>query len=506
MIESIVNAFTKNSFIFSRKGGSGGGDFQEALAQHDQQQVGNQGHSSNKFDSSYQYNHEDQDRPKEYQGESDSYDQDEEASVNTDVDKRMEDSSSKSEDAVEEAGSSEGKVNGEDAVEEAEDFPGVEEAKELDILAFLKELGLSEENLKIIKEIVANPDKMPNDDVLSKLLTELKASISKKMPPEFLKKMEAFTAKFQQLLKEGHKHVSNELKQMIDGSAGKPSSQKAMPREVASEFKGEAEVQDKVDKQIKHNNSKHAAMKEVSQDMKNVKFNTEVDPRFTQDTKKSNQAFQARQAQFHAQAGNASAKQQGNKGQQQSGGEASLKSPNFIKKMKTILKSNAQNSQSADFSLNQQSKVQTNNVKPSFMNRVSTGQFMQQLVDKIQSMVKASTTLSASVDFKSAEFGDMKLAAEAQGTNLAVKLSNIASTMKVDIISLKSELDSELKNLGFENIELDFGTGSENGSNSNAFEQEMQKRLSGEHVKLPGDHLADLKLIDEWMKDFERVM
>ena len=501
MIESIVSAFTKNSFIFSGKGGSGGGDFQEALAQHDQQQLSTQEQSSNKFDNSFQYKQDDQYKPEEYEEASSSYDKEASSSydkeANSSYDKEANSSYDKEADES---------VKAEVATEESSRTDESEDVKELDILAFLKELGLNEENLKLIKDLIANPDKMPNDEVLNKLLAELKTSLSKDMPPEFMKKMEAFSEKFQQLLKEGHKHVSKELKQMLDNSATKQNTQKAIVKEGASEFRHEVDGQDKVDKQIKHNNSKHAAMKEVSQDMKNVKFNTEIDPRFTQDTKKSNQAFQARQAQFHAQAGNSSAKQQGGAGQQQNGGEASMKSPNFIKKMKTILKSNAQNTQNADFSLNQQSKVQGPNIKPSFMNRVSTGQFMQQLVDKIQSMVKAGTTLSASVDLKSAEFGDMKLAAEAQGTNLAVKLSNIASTMKADIVSLKGELDAELKNLGFENVELDFGTGSENGSHSNAFEHEMQKRLSGEHVKLPGDQLADLKLIDEWLKGFEKVM
>ena len=493
MIESLVNAFTKNSFIFSRKTDQGGADFQNALAQHDQQQVHNQNQNDKSFDNTFEYAKDEQYRRDDYNHDDETSfkeEQYEKESETVQDEQKME--------VVESVADVE-----EDSVEKTEEDQPSTESKELDILKLLKELGLSEEDLKTIQEIIANPEKMPGDEVLNKVLASLKKAMSGEVPAEALKKLESFSDKFQQLLKEGHKHLSKDLKQMLTQN---PKAEKPVIKEDLGSFKGQLENQDKVDQQIKQNNSKFAAMKEVAQDAKNVKFNSEIDPRFAQDTKKSNQAFQARQAQFNAMAAGNTAKQQANTGQQQGGGEASLKSPNFIKKMKSILNSNSQNSQSADFNLNQQAKLQANNAKPAFMNRVNSGQFMQQLVDKIQNMVKANTTLSAKVDFSSAEFGDMKLAAEAQGTSLAVKLSNIASNMKADVVNLKAELDAELKNLGFENVELDFGSESDRGSNSNVFEDEMQKRLSGEHVKLPGDHLADLKAIDEWMKGFQKVM
>lgn len=477
MIESIVNAFAKNSFIFSSRKESGG-DFQQTLENHEQQ-IQNQDQSQYSSNDNYDYTYEDDYKPGEY----------------TDV--REED--------VEEVENSVNEESTDEDTEKVTEESSEQPIHQLDITALLKELGLSEESLKSIQKIVSGKDGLPGKELLNKLLTELKASLSKNMPPDLFKKVEAFTEKLQQFLKNGNTELTKDLKNILNNAGVKntPSAREA------SEFKPEVESHDKVDRMIKHNNARHYAMKEVAQDAKNVKFSSEIDPRFAQDTKKSNQAFQARQAQFHAMSGASAQKQpQGgmDQNQEQSSGEASLKSPNFIKKMKAILNNNSQNSQSPDFSLNQQGKVQVNNMKPAFMNRVANGQFMQQLVDRIQSMVKANTTLSASVDFKSAEFGDMKLAAEAQGTSLAVKISNIASTMKIDVLSLKSELDTELKNLGFESVEIDFGSGSEGGGNSNAFEQEMQKRLSGEHVKLPGDHLADLKAIDEWMKDFEKVM
>lgn len=265
MIESIVSAFAKNSFIFSRKGGAGDGDFQQALADHDKQQVQYRQYESNNDEDAYKFQHEDQYKADDYDN---SYSYEEGYSSEP-----LEENTNINEDEV---------VEGEE---------NKESTKDVDILALLKELGLSEENLKAIQEVIANPEKMPNDEVLNKILADMKASLAKDMPPELLKKVENFSEKFQQLLKEGHKHISKELKQMLAGSTNKAGAEKVALKNAPVEFRNELEGQDKVDNQIKNNNNKHAAMKEIAQDVKNVKFSSEIDPRFNQDTKKIQPGF-----------------------------------------------------------------------------------------------------------------------------------------------------------------------------------------------------------------------
>ena len=509
MIESLVEAFTKNNFLFKKSNSTGEGGFQETLDRYDQTQERSQYNNYKSEDSqrsaqeTFKANEYDESTADEYSEVVDTYEDDENK-------EQTEDTSSSTE-AVKEEEPEEEHSEQRDVEAEAKDEVSEKSEEEKsdieEILSLLEKLGISKEELQAFKKGLKNSEKEIKPDHLLKILESFKGNLkNSKLPTELVEKAEAFIEKLEQALNSKEGNPAKKLAELFKAPDKQGADKTPLVKEDATLLKNEQGKENRVDNQIKHNNTKFAEMKELSQDAKNVKFRSEVDPRFAQqDTQKTGQNLQAKQAQLNLAAqGN----QSGTNNQQNFKEDLPGKSPDFLKKMKNILKVNKQQSSQlneaaqADLS---KSQVQNNKLRPSFMNRLSNGRFLQQMVDRIQNMVKAGTTLSASVDFKSSEFGDMKLAAEAQGTNLAVKLSNIASNMKADVMSIKNELELELKNLGFENIELDFG-GEENSGRQNAFEDEMQKRLSGEHVKLPGDQLADIKAIEDWMRDYQKVM
>ncbi|MCM8541851.1 MAG: hypothetical protein NE328_16400 [Lentisphaeraceae bacterium] len=492
MIESLVNVFTRNNSIMSKKADSSGGDFQQTLSKYDQATESNQYQSYN--DDSYDYAEENQYRENDYSSDdSDAHTSQENEEYDSEADHESDEESTVSESSSSEESTSEPEVTVEVLAEMA---------------ALLEKLGVSKEDIAKIKDALATGDDKAIKEELSKLLSTLKNNLKArgganglnlKGAAEFIEKLENLTkSKDQNLSKQFTDLIKTGIQNLKTNPVAKESSQ--MPLE--------ANVENRTDKDIKLNNTKFAEMKEVAQGTKSIKFRTDVDPRFAQDTQKSTQNLQDKlvQTNIAAKAAGAQAGANGNKqGDNGAAGDPTGQSPDFLKKMKTILKVNSQPSQLGEAVQENSSKLQNTMLRPSFMNRATSGKFMQQLVHQIQNMVNSKTTLSASVDFRTAEFGDMKLAAEAQGSNLSVKLSNIASSMKLDIVSLKSELDTELKSLGFDNVELDFGTESET-SQRHAFQEEMNKRLGKDQVKLPGDHIADLNAISEWMKNFEKIM
>ena len=491
MIESLVNVFTRNNNLFSKKMDSPGGDFQQTLNQYDQQLSQQQEVSENTYSFSEQSH-------QSY--EEDNFSESEESAVTEDEYSSEE---SKSEETDQNEETKEVSENEEVVNAEKDETPVLQPFFNL-----LENIGVDKEAIAQIKELIQNPEKSLSKEDLGEFLKSLKNALKNNKSlvlPEGLKeKVTEFAAKLSKLIQGESKPTTGDFKQIVQNSEVNKSAEKPLAEKFANQQ--EPVLENKVEKQIQLNNAKHAQMKEVAQQAGNVKFRTEVDPRLAENsTHKSSQNLQAKQLQLNL--ANTAQTQNQNPGQQQGGeAEAEGKSPSFLQKMKTVLKTNnSSNNLQNDAVQADNPKVQTHGVRPSFMTRLSSGSFLQQMVNKIQAMTKAGSTLSASVDFKSSDFGDMKLAAEAQGTSLAVKLSNISSTMRSDILSLKSELDVELRNLGFENIDLDFGD-STNDKGSHAFEDEMQKRLSGEFVKLPGDHIADLKAIDEWMKNVERVL
>ena len=185
-----------------------------------------------------------------------------------------------------------------------------------------------------------------------------------------------------------------------------------------------------------------------------------------------------------------------------------MKPKKFLKKMKTALKmqGGAEKAPTAA-ALDLPTAKAQGQQRLSFINKLVSGKFMQQLVDKIQNMVKAQSSITASLDFKSVDFGDMKLAAEATGSKLAIKLAGIGQALSSEIVAMKSDLEVELKHLGFDDVDIDFGdSGRSDSEGKNPFEEELQRRVNKDPVKLPGDYLADLGKIDEWLKDYEKVV
>lgn len=179
--------------------------------------------------------------------------------------------------------------------------------------------------------------------------------------------------------------------------------------------------------------------------------------------------------------------------------------PEFIKKMKSALSMKSGEKAEGVSTFEAPPAKTTAGTKVSFVNKMVNGKFVQQMVEKIQNMVSQRTTISGSVDFKSVDFGELKLAAEVTGSRLVVKLSSTGQSVNNEILSMKGDLMSELKSLGFDDVELDFGNDPRNSNGNNPFEEEIEKRLQKDAVKLPGDYLADLGKIDEWLKGFEEV-
>ncbi|MCM8525586.1 MAG: hypothetical protein NE327_03650 [Lentisphaeraceae bacterium] len=514
MIESLVNAFTRNNSLFSRKASSGDGDFQQTLSKYDQssiddrqyQRYNEDSHEFNdeqNYSSTEEYSSREKLPENEPQNNEPLEDESYEAEEYVADDVESKDSSADEVPVEEEKPSEVSKENAENKEDTASSGEGV--LQELALL--LEKLGISKESIAKVSDAVKSKDAGQVSEELTKIFNTLKESLkqnSAAVNPGAEKSN--FMEKLQNLMQSKDVDISKELKDLVRD--GLKNLNKADVKVKEAPLQLENNTVSKNSKDIQLNNAKFAEMKEVAQGTKNIKFRTDVDPRFAQDTQKSNQGFQDKIVQTNI-AAKATAAQNGNPGNnpQNNGAGADLagQGPDFLKKMKTILKVNSQTSQVGEAFQENLNKLQNNTLRPSFMNRATAGRFMNQLVNQIQNMVNSRTTLSASVDFRTAEFGDMKLAAEAQGANLSVKLSNIASNMRLDIMSLRNELDTELKNLGFENVELDFGSDREN-SNRHAFHEEMNKRLGKDQVKLPGDHIADMNAISEWMKNFEKVM
>ena len=189
---------------------------------------------------------------------------------------------------------------------------------------------------------------------------------------------------------------------------------------------------------------------------------------------------------------------------QQEKGQSELSTPkrslNFIKKLKAILKQNPSESQ---FEVeNQQTQKTQNQPRLQFVNKIVSGRLVHQIVEKLQSMLSESRVLSTTVDIQSLEFGDLKLSAESTGARISVNLSTLNQQVRADLLALKAELENDLKQIGFENIDLSFNADQEG---ENPFQEEMDKKKQQDQVKLPGDVLGDLAQISDWLRQFEAM-
>ncbi|MCH2205398.1 MAG: flagellar hook-length control protein FliK [Lentisphaerales bacterium] len=175
------------------------------------------------------------------------------------------------------------------------------------------------------------------------------------------------------------------------------------------------------------------------------------------------------------------------------------KSLNFLKKLKNIVKKNE--SSENPFSEQIQNKsVQKN--KLNFINKMNASSLVKQLVDKIDKFIKSSQSTSTTIDLQSPGLGDMKVAAEVTGAKLSLNISSLSQSIRAELIHLRSELNQDLKSLGFEDVELGFDFGDEENSKGNPFEEQMEEKRQKDPVKLPGDYLADLAEISTWLKSF----
>ena len=123
-------------------------------------------------------------------------------------------------------------------------------------------------------------------------------------------------------------------------------------------------------------------------------------------------------------------------------------------------------------------------------------------MDKIDKFIKSSQSTSTTIDLQSPGLGDMKVAAEVTGAKLSLNISSLSQSIRAELIHLRSELNQDLKSLGFEDVELGFDFGDEENSKGNPFEEQMEEKRQKDPVKLPGDYLADLAEISTWLKSF----
>ena len=191
--------------------------------------------------------------------------------------------------------------------------------------------------------------------------------------------------------------------------------------------------------------------------------------------------------------------QQNNKGE--SGSKDLLsenKSLNFLKKLKNILKKSEPSE--GNFSEQLQNKsVQKN--KLNFVNKMNASTLVKQLIDKIDKFVK-STQSSATIELQTPGLGEMKVAAEVVGSKLSLNISSLSQSIRAELIHMRSELNQNLKALGFEDVELGFDFADQENSSKNPFEDQIEEKRQKDPVKLPGDYLADLAEISNWLKSF----
>ena len=174
------------------------------------------------------------------------------------------------------------------------------------------------------------------------------------------------------------------------------------------------------------------------------------------------------------------------------------KSLNFLKKLKNIIKHSepAENTFSDQL---QNKSVQKN--KLNFINKMNASAMVKQLVDKIDKFVK-STQSSATIELQTPGLGDMKVAAEVVGSKLSLNISSLSQSIRAELIHMRSELNQDLKALGFEDVDLGFDFGDQGKDGKNPFEDQLEEKRQKDPVKLPGDYLADLAEISNWLKSF----
>ncbi|NQZ56526.1 MAG: hypothetical protein HRT88_03520 [Lentisphaeraceae bacterium] len=179
------------------------------------------------------------------------------------------------------------------------------------------------------------------------------------------------------------------------------------------------------------------------------------------------------------------------------GGKQSDVGLRVLKKMKQILKEH--NVDGLSFETVQ--KQQMMNTSPVQKMHAGTNT-LNQMMNRIQTLINSKPLVSGSMEFQSIDFGDMRLAAEIQGERISVEFSSMNQHMRSELLGLKQGIHDELKLLGFEDIDLNFDFGQEQQTKQ-SFEDELARKES-EKVKLVGDQAGDIEEIREWLRSFEQ--
>jgi hypothetical protein len=172
---------------------------------------------------------------------------------------------------------------------------------------------------------------------------------------------------------------------------------------------------------------------------------------------------------------------------------------NFLKKLKNILNKK----EGGDFSLSEQQSAKVNNkTSLNFLNKLNGSHLAKQIVSKIDQLLKGTQTTKTTIDLQAPGMGDMKIAAEVTGAKLSVSLSSLSQSIRAELMPLRQELSEDLKALGFDDVELGFDLNDDGQGQRNAFEDQLEQKRQKDPVKLPGDYLADLAEISEWLQSF----
>ena len=166
MIESLVNAFTRNNNLFSKKVDSPGGDFQQTLNQYDQQMSNQQSLSenSNSFSDQTQYRYEEDNYSKKDELPAS------EEEYTTEEEYKTEEVKS------EESGSNE--ENKEVSKDEDAEKEEKDEAQPLQpFFNLLEKIGMDKEAVAKIKELIQNPEKGLSKEDLTEFLNSLKSAL-----------------------------------------------------------------------------------------------------------------------------------------------------------------------------------------------------------------------------------------------------------------------------------------------------------------------------------------
>ena len=163
-----------------------------------------------------------------------------------------------------------------------------------------------------------------------------------------------------------------------------------------------------------------------------------------------------------------------------------------MKKLKSVLKQNPQDVEIA----HTKSEAAPAKLATSFARHLSGRQFIGDLMHRLQNMVKMQRFTTGSLEFQSRDFGALKLAAEVRGGHLKVNLGALSGQVSSELTALKGDLEENLKLLGFEEVDLSFGSQSQG---KQQWQQKKEEEIVSD-VKLTGDQEADLELLNDWLR------